>query len=136
MTALVDALQAALAGEDAAVWACGRAAGELSGDQRSAALDELDVHRQNRDSLQARIVAQGAAPGQAAPAYVEPFPVTGAKTARRLLAHVNDALTATYADVVAASAPATRGLDLTAGIDAARRAVGWGAAPSAFPGSG
>jgi Domain of unknown function (DUF4439) len=135
VTALVDALQAALAGEDAAVWACGRAAGRLNGSQRTEALDELDLHRSNRNGLQSRIVNLGAQPVQAAPAYVAPFEVTGPATARRLLAQVNESLSSVYADVVAAGAPATRELDLTAGIDAARRAVGWGAQSSAFPGS-
>ena len=47
---LVDALQAALAGEHAAVWASGRAAGELSGSRRRAPA-ELDAHRGARDAL-------------------------------------------------------------------------------------
>jgi hypothetical protein len=130
------ALQAALAGEHAAVWAAGRAAGELRGDARTRALRQLDEHRQARDALRRSIVALGAAPVQAAPAYVEPFPVEGAAGGRRLLAHVNEALAATYADLAAASAPAARRPAVAASTAAAVRALGWGAEPSAFPGAG
>ncbi len=131
----LDSLQAALAGEHAAVWASGRAAGELGGPRRDAARRELDAHRRSRDELRQLVVALGAEPVEAAVAYVEPFPVQGASAGRRLMAHVNAALAATYADVAAASQPAARG-DAVAGSSAAAvRAIGWGAQPQAFPGA-
>ncbi len=73
----LDALQAALAGEHAAVWASGRSAGELGGRRRDAARRELDAHRQARDELRRRVTALGAVPVEAAVAYVEPFPCRG-----------------------------------------------------------
>ena len=132
----VAALQAALAGEHAAVWACGRAAAELTGAQRGRALDQLDAHRIARDTLRGRIRAAGSEPVPAAAAYVEPFPVTGARTARRLLAQVDDALAACYADVAAATSAGERGTAVKASVAAARRSVAWGGAPRAFPGAG
>lgn len=133
--ALTEALQAALAGEHAAVWAAGRAAAELPSAQRAVALDELDAHREARDALRAQVIAAGAAPQPAAPAYREPFRVRGASTARRLLALVNDRLAATYADLAAASPPGTRTPAIDASVSAARRAIAWGGQPHAFPGS-
>lgn len=134
-SAHLDALQAAVAGEHAAVWASGRAAGLLGSPDRRTAQGELDDHRRARDELRARITALGAQPVDAAVAYVEPFPVRGARGARRLMAHVNAALAATYADVAAASERDARRDAATRSSQAAVRAVSWGASAQAFPGS-
>lgn len=128
------ALQAAVAGEHAAVWASGRAAGEFGGRRQDAARRELDEHRRTRDELRRQVAALGADPVEAAAAYVEPFPVEGASGGRRLMAHVNSALAATYADVAAASEPAARREAVTRSTAAAVRAIDWGAEPEAFPG--
>jgi hypothetical protein len=134
-TPLLDALQAAAAGEHAAVWASGRAAGELGGRGRGEALVELDAHRVARDELRAVIVALGAEPVEAAPAYLEPFPVDSPRTARALMAQVNSALAATYADLAAASEPAARREAARSSVAAAVRAIEWGGDPQAFPGA-
>ena len=134
-TPLLDALQAAVAGEHAAVWASGRAAGELGGRRRGDALAELDAHRVARDELRVVIVALGAEPVEAAPAYVEPFRVDSPRDARALMAQVNSALAATYADLAAASEPAARREAARSSVAAAVRAIGWGGDPQAFPGT-
>jgi hypothetical protein len=131
----VVGLQAALAGEHAAVWAHGRAAGELSGRARTRALVGLDEHRRARDRLRSQLVTLGATPVEAAPAYVEPEPVEDAAGARGLLAHVEQSLVATYADLAAASPPAARQAAAQAAARAGVRALGWGATPEAFPGA-
>jgi Domain of unknown function (DUF4439) len=133
-SARLAALQAALAGEHAAVWAAGRAAAELTGSRRRAALTELDRHRDARDRLRGTVASLGAAPAEAAPAYLEPFPVEGRAAARRLMAHVNSGLAAAYADVAAASPPAGRRPAAIACADAAVRAIDWGADAQAQPG--
>lgn len=131
---LVAALQAALAGEHAAVWAAGRAAGELTGRQRTAALRQLDAHRADREALRQQLVALGVTPVEAAPAYAEPFPVEGPAGGRRLLAHVGRGLAAAYADLAAASPVAGRRRPARSATDSAVQAVEWGATPEAFPG--
>jgi hypothetical protein len=128
------ALQAAVAGEHAAVWASGRAAGELPGKPRDAARRELDAHRRARDELRRQVRALGAEPVEAAAAYVEPFPVEGSAGGRRLMAHVNAALAATYADLAAAGRPGARRTAIDRSVAAAVRAIEWGAEPAAFPG--
>lgn len=131
----LDALQAALAGEHAAVWASGRAAGELTGGRRTQALKELDVHRRERDDLSQQASALGSQPVDAAAAYIEPFPVDSPRAGRLLMADVNEALAATYADVAAASPPAARRSAVARSAAAAVRAIEWGAEPEAFPGA-
>ncbi len=133
--AALPALQAALAGEHAALWACGRAAGRLAGTERSHALTQLDAHRRARDVLRRRIIEAGGEPVEAAPAYVEPTPVTGAATARALLAHVTTAMVAVHADLAAATAGQDRADAVAAAVRSAREAVAWGAAATAFPGA-
>lgn len=133
-TPYLAALQSALAGEHAAVWACGRAAGELSGARRTAALEELDAHRVARDELRRQVVALGSEPVPAAAAYVEPFEVSGRAGGRRLLAHVDSALVATYADLAAVTPRAGRRGAVAAATEWAVRALSWGADPAAFPG--
>ncbi len=128
------ALQAAVAGEHAAVWASGRAAGELRGKRRDAARRELDEHRTQRDELRRQVRALGAVPVEAAAAYIEPFPVEGAAGGRRLMAHVNSALAATHADLAAAGQPGARRAAVERSSAAAVRAIEWGAQPEAFPG--
>jgi hypothetical protein len=104
------------------------------GDQRRA-LRDRDVHRARRDELTAALSARGAVPVGTLPGYGLPFPVQDARSARRLAALVEDRLAAAYADlVVTATSPATRELAARAQVDAARRALAWGAAPVAFPG--
>lgn len=128
------ALQSALAGEHAAVWAAGRAAGELTGDAKRAALRQLDGHRATRDRLRGTIVSLGADPVAAAPAYLEPFPVASRGDARRLMVLVNSRLAATYADLAAASPRASRRPAAIASAEAAVRAIDWGGTAQAFPG--
>jgi hypothetical protein len=67
-----EALQTALAGEYAAVYGYEVAAAKSSDALRSRLVRALDVHRASRDSLRARISAQGATPIAAEPGYVVP----------------------------------------------------------------
>lgn len=133
-TPYLTALQAALAGEHATVWAYGRAAAELSGAGRQDALELLDAHREARDELRRQVVALGEEPVAAAPAYAEPFAVSGRRGARRLLAHVELGLVSTYADLAARSPEAARRASARSSAGSAVRAVQWGADPEAFPG--
>ena len=52
-----EALQAALAGEHAALYGVGVAGGKLSGARFRDATDAFEVHRNNRDHLSALLVA-------------------------------------------------------------------------------
>lgn len=134
MTAL-DALQAALAGEHAAVYAYGVVGGRLQGrpDER-AARSGYEVHRQRRATITRMVADIGAAPTPAAVAYDLGGPVVTATAARALAATVETRAAATYADVVAAGTGGLRQAAAAWLADAAVRATTWSAPPATFPG--
>lgn len=129
------AVQEALAGENAALWAAGVAAAVLTGSQRTAALKQLEDHRAARDELRKLLVAAGSIPTPAAPAYQLPFPVTGPKPAAKLMAQVSQALCPVYANLAAAAAPTQRRWPTRQCRANALRALDWGAKPAPFPGT-
>jgi hypothetical protein len=126
----LSAVQTALAGIDAAIYAYGLCGARLSGDERQAALDAMAAHRGSRDRLRQLLTAAGATPPAAAAAYDPPFAVTGAGSARRLAGLVEDRCAGQLA---AAAADLTGDDRLWAAGAAARsavRQVHWtGAAP-------
>lgn len=134
MSAL-DALQAALAGEHAAVYAYGVVGARLQGrsDER-AARTAYDVHRQRRTSLTRMVTGAGGTPVPAAAAYDLGGPMATAAAARALAADVETRAGATYAGVVAAADAAVRQAAALWLADAAVRATGWSGQPPTFPG--
>jgi hypothetical protein len=134
MTAVLDALQAALAAEHAAVYGYGAAGARLRGDAETRARAAYDAHRARRDQLTQLIRSRQGAPVAAAPAYALPFPVRTPAEATRLAAHLEEAVAAVYADLVAAGDRATRQLAVRALQEAAVRAVSWRGTSVPFPG--
>jgi len=135
VTSTLDAVQAALAGEHACVYACGLAGGLLDGSAQEAAAAGRDAHRRRRDGLGQVVLRLGATPVAALPAYALPFAVKDPASARALLADVENRLAAVYADLVAAGATdGLRAMGAAGLLDAAAAAVAWGAAVTALPG--
>ncbi|MEY9849761.1 ferritin-like domain-containing protein [Streptacidiphilus sp. MAP5-3] len=130
----LSSLQAALGAEDAAVYGYGVIGAQLSGSDRDRASTDFDLHRARRDALSARITAAGARPQAAAAAYVLPFDVTDAGSARRLAALLETRLAAVYANGVQAATGALRTEAATELRAAALRGLSWGGTPTAFPG--
>jgi hypothetical protein len=130
-----DALQAALAGEHAAVYAYGVVGARLQGrsDERQAR-SGYDTHRQRRSSITRMLTDAGATPTPAAAAYDLGGTVSTAPAARALAAEVESRAAATYADVVAAAGGSQRQAAALWLADAAVRATGWSAQPATFPG--
>nr|WP_246316004.1 DUF4439 domain-containing protein [Kineococcus aurantiacus] len=125
------ALQAALAGEHAAVHGFALVAGRLTAPRRAEAVADLAARRVARDDLVDLLTARGATPVQAAPGYDAAAPTPEAATA--LAASVLDRLARLYADVVAVSAP-DRALGARAVPACARDARRWGSTARSFPG--
>ena len=130
---LQEALNAAVAGTDATIYAYGVVAGQLKGSAHRRALSALAVHERLRD----RWTALADDPPAPAVAYELPTRVESAPAARDLAALVENRLVAVLADL-AAAAPAGESAGIRA--DAARaagqcaqRAIRWGATPQAFP---
>ncbi|WP_432513639.1 DUF4439 domain-containing protein [Kineococcus sp. SYSU DK001] len=127
----VGPLQAALAGEHAAVFAFGLVVARLAGPRRTEAAGDLAAHRVARDDLVDRITAAGATPVRSAPGYDVDAPT--AEAALALAASVQERLTALYA-AVAAGPTTERALGAAAVVTAARGARRWGSTVAAFPG--
>ncbi len=131
----IDALQAALAGEHAALYGVGVAGGKLSGARFRAATEAYNQHRANRDRLATVLDAAGETPIAAEPAYDLPLAVTNAATAAALILLIEKRIAAVYGDLVeAAEQPAVRAIAINSLLAAASAQLTWGGAPVAFPG--
>jgi Domain of unknown function (DUF4439) len=131
----LQALQAVLAGEHAAVYAYGVVGGRLAADPGEAmARSGYDTHRQRRAAVTALIVAAGAQPVAAAAAYALGAPASTPPQARELAAAVEQRAAATYAGLVAVSSGAVRATAAAWLADAAVRQAGWSGHADTFPG--
>lgn len=127
----MTALAAAIAGEQAALYAYGLAGPRLEEAERDRALGGLAAHRARILALRASAGAQDE-PGTPG-GYDVPAP-TDAAQARQLLADVESRLAAVYADLAAATAAEQRTEAVLAACECEVRAIGWGGDPEAFPG--
>ncbi|WP_328998890.1 ferritin-like domain-containing protein [Kribbella sp. NBC_00709] len=132
----VEALQAALAGEHAALYGVGVAGGKLGGARFRDATDTFSRHRDNRDHLSALVVAAGETPVAAEAAYDLPQAVVNAATATALVLLIERRIAAVYGDLVeAAEQPAVRAFAIDSLLGTASSQLTWGGAPLAFPGA-
>jgi hypothetical protein len=131
-------LQAALAGENACVYAYGLIGAFLSDTLEERARECLDAHQASRDRVRARLLELQAQPTPAAAAYTPPFPVTDRASAIRLAALVEDRLALVWSDVVASAHAAgdeTATKVAVAEVAAsAVRSTRWSGKTAAFPG--
>lgn len=107
MTTVLQALQAALAAEQAIVYGYGVVGARLPETDLGLVTGIWDDHRRRRDALAALVADAGASPVAARPAYALPFPVHTADAARRLARHLEDGGAGAAWDLVAASPAAT-----------------------------
>lgn len=129
----MEAWSAVVSGEDAAVYAYSVAGARLPSSARRRALAGLDAHRAARSRAAAIVTASGGTPPPAAAAYQLPDDVNSPAGARAVMADVDNALVATYADAAAATTGDDRRYAARTATECAVRAVAWGAAPQAFP---
>lgn len=130
-----EALQAALAGEHAALYGVGVAGGKLSGARFRAATTLYEQHRRRRDTLTDLLLEFGEKPAAAEPAYELPRAVTNAATATALVLLIEQRLAAVYGDLVESAEQAkVRTFAIQTLIATASTQLGWGGAPVAFPG--
>jgi len=130
----VQALQAALAAEDAAVFGYGVVGAHLSGNRKSAAEQDWTGHNEARDGLAAMISGLGATPVAAQAFYQLPFGVHNAASASALAAYLEDGVTRAYLGVVAVSNRRLRTFGALAMQNSAERATFWRGTTQAFPG--
>jgi hypothetical protein len=136
----VAALQAALAAEQAALWAYGLVAAHDVPDSDTIAT-MMDAHQVVRDSVADLVVKGGGTPVGPAPAYSTPIQVTDVPSARNLALILEEDCAAAWRAVIGSTDdPVMRGLALNTLTDTAGRMVTWrtlaklGKITTAFPG--
>jgi hypothetical protein len=132
--AAIAALQGALAAEHAVIYGYGIAGAVLTGAAQSDARTDWTAHQVARDTLVIMLTKLGATPVAASPAYKLPFAVTGADSAARLAAELENGATRAYLGLVAVGDPALRTFAAQAMQAAANRALAWSGTTIAFPG--
>jgi hypothetical protein len=132
--AALDAAQAALAAEHAAVYGYGVVGGRVGEDRLPEAREAYTAHRSRRDVLHRAVRDLGGTPVAAAAGYALPFEVADADGAVRLAAELETGVAGAYADLVAAGEGDDRREAAAALAEAAVRAVRWSGVPAPFPG--
>ncbi|MFE5209672.1 DUF4439 domain-containing protein [Streptomyces sp. NPDC056600] len=130
----LEATQAALRAEHAAVYGYGVVGGRVGDDRRSEAREAFEAHRARRDGLVRAVRDLGGEPVAAEAAYALPFEVPDGEAAVRLAAELEDRLAGVYADLVRAGRGDRRRAAADALRDAAIRAARWRGGGVAFPG--
>jgi hypothetical protein len=130
----LEAVQAALAAEHAAVYGYGVVGGRVGAERRTEAHEAYDAHRRQRDALARTVRDLGGRPAVAEAAYALPFPVPDAATAVELAAVLEDRIAGVYSDLVRATEGPLRREAAGALRGAAVRAVRWRGSSVAFPG--
>jgi hypothetical protein len=125
------ALAAAVAGEDAAIYAYGVLGPFLAGPDRTLATQAETDHRNLRD----RITEAMPSPPAATVIYQMPFPVTSTATALAAAVAVEERVSALWRSAVAATTGSTRQAALNALIAGALRTAAFRRAAGAFPGT-
>ncbi|MEU7029848.1 ferritin-like domain-containing protein [Streptomyces sp. NPDC014779] len=133
MTAL-DAAQAALAAEHAAVYGYGVVGARAGADRRAEARAAHEAHRARRDALRRTVRDLGGEPVAAAAGYALPFEVPDPAAAVRLAAHLEDRVAGVYSDLVRSADGPLRREAAAALREAAVRAVRWRGSDVTFPG--
>lgn len=131
----MDALQAALAAEHAAVWVYGLA-GAFVPDELAGQLGEAAVaHQARRDATERTLIDAGARPVPAEPGYLTPEPVTDAASALRLAITAETDAAAAWRSVIerGPAEPGLREAALDALTQAAVRATRWRATAGTTP---
>ncbi|MEU5218306.1 ferritin-like domain-containing protein [Streptomyces sp. NPDC020807] len=133
MSAL-DAAQAALAAEHAAVYGYGVVGGRIGAARRAEATAAYEAHRARRDALRRTVRDLGGTPVAAEAAYALPFAVADTAGAVRLAAVLEDRVAGVYSDLVRAGRGPLRSEAAAALREAAVRAVRWRGSHVTFPG--
>ncbi|MFJ2722103.1 ferritin-like domain-containing protein [Streptomyces sp. NPDC087437] len=130
----LEALQAVLAAEHAAVYGYGVVGGRIGESRRAEARSAYDAHRARRDALAREVRDLGGQPVAAAAAYTLPFPVPDSAAAVRFAAELEERVAGVYSDLVRAAGGERRREAAGALREAAVRAVRWRGGSVAFPG--
>jgi len=131
----VEALQAVLAAEHAAVWVYGVAEAFVSGELAERLSEAATAHQALRDTIERMLVDAGMRPVPSEPGYLTPEAVTDTASALRLVTTAETDAAAAWRSVVERSPadPGLRGTALEALTAAAVRATRWRVAARITP---
>jgi hypothetical protein len=134
----IESLQKTLAAEHAAVHLYGVLGGQSSKSQQPTLFRQLDhaydEHRASRDKLTELINAKGRDPVAAKVDYAVPGPTSTPSQIEAVARTIERRVTQTYGELVENTAGADRRWAIAALDAGAVRELGFGVAPSAFPG--
>ena len=138
MTGIAPELAAALAAEEAAIFAYPPIGVRLTGNALvTQARDAEAAHRDLRDALLSRVAELGATPAPPPAGYTLPYPLTDQATALRLAVEVEERAAAIWRAALGPTAGTDRVLALNALTDCAIRATRWrisaGVTPATVP---
>lgn len=135
----LEALQAALAAEHAAVYLTGVLGAQASQSRQpalyGALTDAYRVHRRNRDHLTVAVEAAGGVPVAAEVGYVLPAAMSTASELNDAALQVERRIAETYGQLVENTAGAERRWALVALNESAARQMEFRGTPEMFPGS-
>jgi hypothetical protein len=135
----LEAQQATLAGEHAAIWLLGVFGAQASQSRQPALyarlLDSFRVHRRRRDQLTVVISRAGAEPVAAEVSYELPTPLVTAAELNDAALQVERRIARTYGQLVESTADAERRWALVALDDSAVRQLEFRGTPEMFPGT-
>jgi len=131
----IDALNIALAGEYAAIYAYGVIGAHLAGAEEKRALTLMADHRQKRDQLRAKIIDGGGTPVAAAAIYELPAEVSTPTQARALAALIEDRLSGQWAGVAAAATGSERTTAGLIAVECSVRSTSWSGKAPIWPGA-
>src|SRR5215831_11419883 len=132
--AIVAALQAALAAEQAASYGYGIIGAHLKGKQFAVAAADCVAHERARDRLTGMIAGRGGQPRPAAAAYRLPMQVPNAAAALTLAVRLERQVASAYLGLVAVPDSELRHFAAAGMRDCAVRSARWGGRAQAFPG--
>ncbi|UCM90788.1 ferritin-like domain-containing protein [Streptomyces marincola] len=133
-TRRLEATQAALAAEHAAVYGYGVVGGRIGEERGAEAREAHTAHRSRRDQLHRAVRDLGGEPVAAAAGYALPFEVTDSAGAVELAVELETRLAGCYADLVLATSGEARGAAAAALRETAVRAARWRGHGEPFPG--
>jgi hypothetical protein len=120
-----DPFAAALEAENMAIFGYGVLGARLDDAGKVAARQAETTHRDQRDALLTKIMASGATPAPAPPAYELPFPVTDQDSALRLAIAIEDGVALAWRRALASTTAEDRKAALDALMAAAVQSTRW-----------
>ena len=136
----LEALQATLAGEHAAVYVYGVLGGRVSASAEATLAERIRAsytsHRGRRDEVIGMVRAKGEVPVASEVSYALPNQASTTTELTAAALETEERCCAVYADMVGSTSGPNRQWAIDALNDAAVRLLGFGGAPDPFPGIG